>query len=68
MQASSAPVAAPWADGIHDDILAALRGEPSDELDLIELSLLATPHPAVYVHTDDREALDALILAGLISP
>jgi hypothetical protein len=40
----------------------------SAELELVELGALAAPCPAVYVHTDDREALDALILAGLVSP
>jgi len=40
----------------------------SAEIDLVELGALGVPHPLVYVHTDDREALDALILAGLISP
>jgi hypothetical protein len=38
------------------------------ELEVVELGTLGPPHPLVYVDTDDREALDALILAGLISP
>ena len=42
--------------------------DPWAELDLVELGALAAPNPLVYVDTDDRDALDALILAGLISP
>jgi len=42
--------------------------DPAAELELVELGALAAPQPPVYVHTEDREALDALILAGLISP
>lgn len=40
----------------------------SAEVDAVELQLLAPSYPMVYVNTDDREALDAMILAGLISP
>jgi hypothetical protein len=42
--------------------------DPWAELDLVELGPLPSRNPLVYVDTDDRDALDALILAGLISP
>jgi hypothetical protein len=38
------------------------------ELDAVELNLHAASYPLVYVHADDQEALDALILTGLIHP
>lgn len=68
MQASPVVLPAPPGERFRAKVPIAPPIDPSVELDLVELGALGAPHPLVYVHTEDREALDALILAGLVAP